>query len=104
MWEAEGLALDTSCKNRFRGTNDVSHWLMRYWNLCSGKFVPRNINFGRYFEAGKNNSILCDYIRHHKVKTICINDMAGDYDFEIAKQEINAAFRDILRDKSSFEK
>lgn len=104
VWKAEYLALDASCNNRFRGTNDVSHWLMRYWNLCSGKFAPRNISFGRYFEAGRNNSVLCNYIRHQKAKTICINDVTVDFDFDIAKREINEAFHDILADKSSFEK
>lgn len=104
IWEKENVALDTSCKNRFRGTNDVSHWLMRYWNLCSGNFEPRRISFGRYFEAKRNNDALCSYIREHKGKTVCINDMAGDYSFEEARDEINAALRDILSEPSGFEK
>ena len=77
---------------------------MRYWNLCSGKFEPRRISFGRYFEAGRNNDALCSYIREHKGKTICINDMARDYSFRDAKNEINAALRDILSEPSGFEK
>ncbi len=104
IWELEGEALDTSCRNRFRGTNDVSHWLMRYWNMCSGKFQPRSIRFGHYFEAGRNNDALCSYIREQKGKTICINDMAGDYSFEKARDEINGALRDILPEPCSFER
>ena len=104
VWEKEAVALDTSCRNRFRGTNDVSHWLMRYWNLCNGNFAPRKISFGRYFEVRKNNNALCSYIREHKGKTVCINDMAGDYSFEATRDEINAALRDILPEKSKFEK
>ncbi len=104
IWEKEADALDKSCKNRFRGTDDVSHWLMRYWNLCSGKFEPRRISFGRYFEAGAHNDALCAYIREHRGKTVCINDMPGDYSFEKARDEINAALREILPEPSSFER
>ncbi len=104
IWEKEFTALDTSCKNRFRGTNDVSHWLMRYWNLCSGNFEPRKRSFGRYFEVGRDNRAICSYIRERKGKTVCINDMAGDYSFEEARDEINAALREILPEPSGFEK
>lgn len=104
IWEQEPEALDTSCKNRFRKTNDVSHWLMRYWNLCSGRFEPRRISFGRYFEAGRSNDKLCSYIREHKGKMVCINDMAGDFSFEKARDEINAALGEILPEPCSFEK
>ncbi|MDO4803454.1 MAG: Stealth CR1 domain-containing protein [Lachnospiraceae bacterium] len=103
VWEKEPEALDTSCRNRFRGTNDVSHWLMRYWNLCSGEFEPRSIRFGRYFEAANDNKALCSYIREQRGKTICINDMSRNYHFETARDEINAALRDILPEKSAFE-
>ena len=104
MWEKEEAALDASCMNRFRGTNDVSHWLMRYWNLCSGQFEPRSTGFGRYFEAGNDNSALCAYIREHKGKTVCINDMPVEFDFDRARDEINAVFREILPEPCSFEK
>ena len=104
LWELEGEALDTSCRNRFRGTNEVSHWLMRYWNLCNGRFEPRKISFGRYFEAGRYNDALCTYIREKKGKMVCINDMPGDYRFEDAKKEINAALNDVLSERCSFER
>ena len=104
MWEIEGEALDQSCSNRFRGTNDVSHWLMRYWNMCNGCFEPRSVNFGHYFEAGNNNRKVCSCIREQKYKTICINDMSVDFDFEKAKSEINSAFSEILPMHSTFEK
>ena len=104
IWEKEGAAMDASCRNRFRGTNDVSHWLMRYWNLCSGKFEPRRVSFGRYFEAGDHNEALCAYIREKKGKTICVNDMSKKFDFEAAKREINGALDAILPAPCSFEK
>ena len=104
VWDAAENQLDSSCRNRFRTTNDVSHWLMRYWNLCSGRFVPRDVKFGRYFEAGDDNRELCDAIRNQRVKTVCINDMSKKYDFEKAKAEINGALEAVLPEKCSFEK
>lgn len=104
VWKQEEEALDTSCRNRFRGTNDVSHWLMRYWNLCQGCFEPRDRRFGKYFEAGDDNTALCTYIRGKKGKVVCINDMSKKYNFEQAKTEINAALQSILDQKSAFEK
>ena len=104
VWEKAGDKLDESCRNRFRGTNDISHWLMRYWNLCSGNFVPRSPKIGRYFEAGDDNKALCSYIKEQKGKMLCINDMPTDFDFEKAKEDIIDAFCAILDEPSSFEK
>ena len=49
LWEKEYEELDATCLNKFRKYNDVNHWLMRYWNMCSGNFVPRNNQYGQYF-------------------------------------------------------
>lgn len=104
VWKEEPELLNASCENKFRGFNDISHWLMRYWNLCTGNFVPRNIHFGRYFEAKENNAALCAYIKEHKGKMVCINDMSTSLNFEKAKREINGALETILPVPSSFEK
>ena len=31
VWEKEGNALDTACKNKFRCSTDLGHLLCRYW-------------------------------------------------------------------------
>ncbi len=103
VWNKYETELDETCSNRFRTFGDVNNWLFRYWNLCTGKFVPRRSDFGQYFEAASDNSALCSYIRQHKGKMICFNDMPGDYSFEAAKKEINAAFADTLPDKCAYE-
>lgn len=104
VWEVSGDKMHEACLNRFRGYNDISQWLMRYWNLCSGVFVPRSVYFGKYFVASKDNMTLCSYIRNKKGKVICINDQSTDFDFDMAKNEINAALNDILPEKCSYEK
>ena len=104
LWEKEKDALEETCLHRFRDPGDLNDWLMRYWNLCSGDFMPRSAKFGRYFDVGRDNSSLCSYIREQKGNVICMNDNSTEIDFEKAKQEINAALEAILPEKSSFEK
>lgn len=104
VWNKEKDILEETCKNRFREYNDVSHWVMRYWQLCEGNFIPRSSKFGKYFNVSKNNSKLIKHIEKQKTKTICINDTNDEIDFEKSKEEIKAAFEKILPEKSSFEK
>lgn len=103
VWEKCGDALDASCSNRFREFNDVSHWLMRYWNLCTGRFVPRSVKFGHYFEAGKNDRAICEAIETRRYKTICINDRSTIEDFEKSRDLINGSFEKVLGRKSEYE-
>lgn len=104
LWELEEKALDDTCMNRFRGYNDLNHWLMRYWNLCQGNFIPRSSSFGKYFNITDDNTQIVDYITGQKGTLICTNDMSNDIDFESAKRELIEAFQKILPEKSSFEK
>jgi hypothetical protein len=103
LWEEEHDRLHETCCNRFRGLNDLNHWLMRYWNMCNGNFEPRESKFRKYFNLSNDNTKVCEYIRKQKAKMICINDMDVGIDFEKAKSEINQAFDDILGEKSAFE-
>lgn len=104
LWTIAGERINESCLNKFRGYNDVSHWLMRYWNLCSGNFEPRSSMIGKFFVAQNSNTRLCSYIRKQKGKMVCVNDMSTDIDFEKAKKEVNSVLDYILQEKSLFEK
>ena len=103
VWEKEETLLHNTCMNRFRQYDDLSHWLMRYWNLCSGNFVPRKTGFGKLFTVGKDNRSIVDYIKNQKGKTVCVNDSSNEFDFDKVKKEINESFEQILPEKSSFE-
>ncbi len=103
IWGEEYDLMHASCLNKFRGYNDISHWLMRYWNLCSGHFEPRSTKFGRYFAVSNNNQQIISYIKCGGGKIVCINDPIDDFDFDKAKAEINAALNEILPQKCSFE-
>ncbi len=109
LWDLEYGNMHNTCLNKFRGYNDLNHWLMRYWNLCSGNFVPRKSNFGKSFNVSKDNTNIVSYITEQKGKMVCVNDVIcvgdpnGVIDFESVKLEINHALEHILPEKSEYE-
>ena len=105
LWEVETEALDISSRNQFRnGESDINHYLIRYWQLCTGEFCPRK-STGKYFAVNMQNyKEVADAIRKQKWHTVVLNENCTPEEFEIIKAEINAAFDEILPDKSSFEK
>lgn len=105
VWEAEREVLEETSRSRFRNNNtNVNNWLMRYWQLCEGNFVPRKNSFGKLLEYNKDPQYIYDIIRNQKFSVVCLNDGDGDYDFETEKQNTIAAFEAILPEKCSFEK
>lgn len=104
LWDIEGEALDRASRNRFRAYSDITQYLIRYWQLCTGDFYPRRtlgklclVNIKNYKEIAKE-------IRTHKYQMVSLNEDCTPAEFEIIKAEINAAFENILPKKSSFEK
>ena len=90
-----------TCMHRFRSPQDLSIWLMRYWNLAAGNFIPHEMP-GKYFEIG--NPDLVPFIRNQKGKMVCCNDVRDGLDFETEKRRLAEAFASILPEKSRFEK
>lgn len=103
VWEKEEEILKKTSANKFRDKGDVNQWLMRYWQLASGNFAPRNINDGKLFMLTNNNDLALSAIRNQKHKMICINDRIDIHDFERQKKLIQDAFESILPKKSDFE-
>ncbi|MCV3314525.1 stealth family protein [Pediococcus ethanolidurans] len=104
VWEKNETVLDNTCMNKFRSWNDVNHWLMRYWQLEQGKFIPQKHNFGKYLEIDQPDEIE-KVLRQAKVKTLCINDNVfidnrkATKTFEIIKSSLENKFPN----KSEFE-
>lgn len=101
--EKESERFNSTSLNKFRTNDDITEWLVRYWQLCSGFFYPRAKNFNEYFDISKDNSKIINCIKNKNVKMICINDSDPDIEFEKAKDEINNSFEYIFPKKSSFE-
>lgn len=104
LWDIEGDVLYKASMNHFRAYNDVTQYLIRYWQLCEGNFYPRR-TLGKCFFVDKNNvKQIADVIRHQKEQMICINENCVGEEFEYVKKEINKALEELLPNKSSFEK
>lgn len=105
VWEKHKDILLRTTASRFRSIADVQSWLFRYWQLVKGDFVPLNVNRdGAYFSISDDSlNKIVKTIECQKKSIVCLND--GEVSsFEVAKERINAAFRKILPEKSSFEK
>jgi hypothetical protein len=103
VWEKETDELKETCKSRFRRKSDVNQWLMRYWQLSSGKFYPRNPNIGKFYMAENDCDKICSVISKQSKKIICINDSPNIKDISEKSKKIQGAFSEILPEKSSFE-
>lgn len=90
--------------NKFRTKDDVSEWVVRYWQLASGKFHPRRGSLGTYMEITNDCDPVAELIRKGKAKTICINDSDPNIDFEFCRDKINEAFQERFPEKSQFER
>ena len=107
LWELDPILLDETCKNKFRSKTDVSIWLVRYWQLLTGNFEPRSINFGHYFDLHHflNDPKSIKAVQRGKYKCICLNDTnAEGFDFFNEQQKLIEIMDGFLGEKSLFEK
>lgn len=105
VWEKNEDILLSTTASRFRSITDVTSWLIRYWQLVKGDFVPLNVNRDGVCFSISDDSLdqIVRTIESQKKRIVCLND--GEVSsFEAAKDRINAAFHKILPEKSSFEK
>lgn len=93
--------IDTS-SHKFRTDSDINHWLIRYWQLASGHFIPRNISIHSYREMWDVEGISHD-LMDSKIKLMCINDVQEVVDYENNKREILEMLDNKFPHKSSFE-
>lgn len=104
MWDKFPDELSMTLSHRFRSDSDYSVWLIRYWQLLTGEFVPRRLDFGKYYQIQDINTEIVGEIENHKHALIVLNDNERLKDFEKTKQEIDAVFEKQYPTKSSFEK
>ena len=76
VWNKENKLISETCKNKFRSKDDVSIWLVRYWQLLTGNFVPRSNKFGKYYSIHDfiKNNCSSRHKRKETAKIICLND------------------------------
>lgn len=102
LWKTEQRLIEDTCKNKFRSQNDITIWLVRYWQLLKGDFIPRSVKFGRVYEIN-------DFLKIQKLpkkgKVICINDSVYAWlDFLESKEKLSQILDKILGNESCFER
>lgn len=102
VWDLEPEMLDKTCRNKFRGLNDISPYIMSYYNFCTNNFVPRSPKYGRYLDLGHDPRTLRDAVSG-RYKYITINDVSGLKDYNAAKIQLQEVLEAAFPKKSSFE-
>lgn len=105
VWSYCKPELVRTSQSKFRAYGDIAPWLIRYWQLVSGRFAPYNIfKDGRFFVITDDSvSTIFNCISRQEKKLVCLNDTDNIANFEECKKKILEAFDVILPNKSSFE-
>ena len=104
VWKAEPELLLQTTRNRFRTSADVNQWVMLWWQIAGGTFAPTIIDSKTALADAIHIDEICEDIKKQRLDMICINDPEGEIRFEELSLKIQAAFKEILPDKSGFEK
>lgn len=108
VWEKCPEVLNKTMEHRFRNRlEDVNQWLFRFWNLCEGKFYPKNCyKYEHFIRIAEMKEKDVKAIKNQKYKVVCINDDLDEKecnDYEVRMKKLVDAFESILPNKSSFE-
>ena len=103
LYEVEKEVVNITSMSRFRSFYDISHFLMRYWNLVEGKFIPSK-DIGKAFNIGKDIETIRKVIERQTYKVACFNDSIENINFEYCKNVLIDSFEKILPEQSQFEK
>ncbi|MBE5958648.1 MAG: hypothetical protein E7254_07295 [Lachnospiraceae bacterium] len=104
VWKAESEKMESTCRDRFRTSDNVNQWVVLWWQIASGLFEPAVID--NYVESVTEKTVdeICDVIEKQKYNYICLNDPEEEINFELLSKRIQDAFDVILPKKSNFEK
>ena len=104
VWKLEADILKETSGHRFRTVMDVNQYLISWYNLCKGEFVPRSPKFGKYYSIGQNTDAYCRDILSHKHKIVCVNDNPKDIHVDQEREKLIRTFEQVFPQKCSFEK
>ncbi|MCD7818271.1 MAG: Stealth CR1 domain-containing protein [Lachnospiraceae bacterium] len=102
VWETVPQLLRSTCNHRFRSNEDVSDWLVRYWQLAKGEFVPRS-PLGKAVSVTSSPEFLRDTILNPLNPVICLNEGTDEIDFEERSAYLRSLLDIVLPQMSSFE-
>lgn len=102
VWNKERKHLELTSGNKFRSQLDLTQYIFKFWQLASGRFLPRK-DIGRAYDIGTDMYEITEAISEQKHKLICINDNEEIKNFNSDKIKIINSFERILNKKSKFE-
>lgn len=104
VWREEEAILDRTCSHKFRSKEDVNQYLMRYWQLCQGRFIPHAPR-SAYLTIHSDSAAEAAALLNDKKNTVvCINDDPMGFDFEKEQRELHRVMEAHYPRKSQFEK
>lgn len=96
--------IENTCPQKFRSAEDYSIWVIRYWQMLSGKFSPRSIHFGQHYDLDTASQFAND-LSNSKHALLNINDAfisnSGDYNKKV--EIVQNGLKKKFREKSPFE-
>lgn len=103
IWDIEHEELDKVSHNQFRHSSDMSQCIVRYWQLCTGDFVPQKSIGKPYLVTIDNYKEVANAIRNKVSQMVCLTEDCTPEDFLMIKSEINGALQELLPEKCLFE-
>lgn len=103
VWDYVPEECQKTCLNKFRHSEGINLWLIRYWQLASGTFYPGRKKANIYYDISDEIENSFDQILNAKNKCICLNDGSNITDFETTKEKLVTAFQKKFPNKSIFE-
>lgn len=104
LWDIEYAALDRGSRDHFRGYADVTQYLIRYWQICSGEFYPRRTLGKVLFPDIDTYGEVVDVIRNGSEQMISFNENCTREEFLVIKRAVNEALEERFHGKCSYEK
>lgn len=98
VWDKNYEICNSTCLHKFRTSEDITEWTMRYWQLAKGTFKPFNREkLGKYVSL-KDNSAIHYLAKNPKKPLVCLNDSTKNY------EKVIDFFENKFPNKSSYEK
>ena len=105
VWAAESSLMEEAARCRFRSKATVNHFVVKYWQLASGQFVPVNSNRHCCVQLTDSNiGEAASIITSQRYQTICLNDTKNVTDIAKASETLISMFEIIVSDISEYEK
>lgn len=104
VWEAAPETLDETCTYKFRNPTNVSPFLIKFWQMAEGTFIPMSNKCGYCCHLTDSRvEIVCDAIQKQKYAIICVNDTGRLSNWKRAAELVRHSFEMILPERSGFE-